>query len=278
MNKLTALILAIILSLSMLSACGKAGTGTDASEDGSRDTSGSGSEGWKGPGKNPDMEECVHILPPGGFNDETMTVEQIPEFFPVKMFESQLEQGELYPGGAQYYTEHPEHFNEFYWHKAVLLKNGEVVNSGYVEEGMKIRIYHYNYWGESLFYGEYTVGTLSPRSGEKPKIYLSRTITFEDTLVFSPVAFAEKGTEIKDIMSELHSIYPPVTDETGAEHHSFDYTVTKNGVVVTDGVLEEGMIVRAVYSEAYLKDFEKNQGFPVNPESIHDISYKVIII
>ncbi|MCL2088076.1 MAG: hypothetical protein FWH14_01200 [Oscillospiraceae bacterium] len=50
MNKLTALILTAILSLSMLSACGKAGMGTHASEDGSRDTSGSGSvsvsEGW----------------------------------------------------------------------------------------------------------------------------------------------------------------------------------------------------------------------------------------
>ncbi|MCL2088074.1 MAG: hypothetical protein FWH14_01190 [Oscillospiraceae bacterium] len=41
--KVISLFIMVVLSLSMLSACGKAGTGTDASEDGSRDTSGSGS-------------------------------------------------------------------------------------------------------------------------------------------------------------------------------------------------------------------------------------------
>ncbi|MCL2088073.1 MAG: hypothetical protein FWH14_01185 [Oscillospiraceae bacterium] len=260
MNKLTALLLTSILSLSMLSACGKAGMGTHASEDGGRDTSGSGSvsEGWKGPGKNPDMEECGHGVA-YAIDNENMVYSNVDEYTPINHFIAMICFATV-NGNLETY-----HYAEVYM-------NGNRITKGYIEEGMRVKVYHEK--GDDIeLYGEYTIaGPMIPRHFGKMTVLLSIGYEYKEGRIDGiPAAFVEEGTTVQEALDFLHE-FDTFTDSNGERHSMYECVILDNGQVVSDGLLKEGMTILRSYSAKH-KDY-----FSDNPDKDHTVSCIVVFI
>lgn len=86
-------------------------------------------------------ETCAHTIL-YTFNDDTMTIDDVYEGNTVSALLDDI----------SYYAEE---------HSAVILKNGNEVLDGYLEEGMIVQVYHGN-----QLYGEFTIGKLLPSSND----------------------------------------------------------------------------------------------------------------
>ena len=175
--------------------------------------------------RDPSLEDCPHCYEEQGlFDDKTMTVSGIPQWTPVKMF-----------SGMLWY---PEHYSEewselFLFHDSVLIKDGKIVENGFIEEGMKVRIYQCNEDNEKKFYGEYTIKDLKPE--EKPSFWLGYSVnSSEETFGIGTIACVEQGTTISAITSKRYS--------------DVFYEVRENGKKITEGTVKEGMEFHRVYS------------------------------
>jgi hypothetical protein len=170
------------------------------------------------------------IVPAGIFNNERMTLSGVPEFMPVVLFDSFLStRGMTTPRAL-------ELLDETLWREFVFLKNGAVVNNGFVEPGMTIGVYHVNGHGErKSFCGEYTVQELRPVTNPQPLFYLTGPSS-ENIFRFSELTMLiERGTAISDVLEELNELW---SDST------VTHSVRANNQEVTSGRIEENMVLR----------------------------------
>ena len=173
--------------------------------------------GWQGPGKNPNMEECEHG-PDVIFDNNTMTLSGLDEY--THIWEVLI--------GLNWSA-----YNNY--HEAKFFKDGIEIRNSYVEEGMKIKVYHY---GE--LYGEYTVTNVVKHDKNEELNLPNRYITWPDTSTMG----VAKNTTIEDFFAE--SEFRPYTYGDGSKE---EWQVLKNGEKVTTGNFEDGMIVKHIFKE-----------------------------
>ena len=191
--------------------------------------------------RDPSLEDCEHTQ--GGFliDNEKMIIFRVPEKTPVKAFNGGL--SHPYIGGLHDPALKTQGIKEFVFHYCEIFKDGKPVTEGYIEEGMKVRVYHCNSYREKKFYGEYTVTKLDSSNDFWINSPISEGTYFDytvDVITFSSgyhrVYFTEKGTSVR-----------AVDEYFSSDELSFRYIVMENGKKVTDGLLTENMVIYSIY-------------------------------
>lgn len=236
-TKLISMLLACIM-LASLAACSNNNSG-DTPDESTKETEVQATEnvttndeitepketGWEGPGKNPNMEECEHG-PEIYFDNENMTLSGLSEYTTI---------WDVVVGVCR------NTYNSY--HKVVFYKNGEEIRDSYLEEGMKIKVYHYD-----ELYGEYTVMNLI----EWDEAWGSPSKKYTDWSDTKTIGVPPNAT-IEDFVAE------------GMPLAGGYYQFFKDGKEITSGDLEEGMIVKYVFDygddyteynyEVYIADY-----------------------
>lgn len=171
--------------------------------------------GWQGPGKNPDMEDCTHG-PEIYFDNENMTLSGLSEYTTI----CEVMHGVCWNSYNRY-------------HKIVCYKNGEEVRDSYLEEGMKIKVYHYDEQFNEELYGEYTVTNLTKWDESR-----GAPVDYTNWLDTQTVGVPRNAT-IEDFTAECTPI-------VGGYYQFF-----KDGEEVTSGNLEDGMIVKCIFENEH---------------------------
>ena len=184
--------------------------------------------GWQGPGKNPDMEECEHG-PEIYFDNENMTLSGLSEYTTI---------WDVMLGVC---------WNSYnHYHKIICYKNGEEIRDSYLEEGMKIKVYHYD-----ELYGEYTVTNLEKWDESWGAPPSKKYTTWPDTETVG----VPRNATIEDYTAECIPF-------SGGYYQFF-----KDGEEITSGNLEDGMIVKCI--------FEDENGYGVDIREIYIAEYLV---
>ena len=173
--------------------------------------------GWQGPGKNPDMEDCTHG-PEIYFDNENMTLSGLSEYTTV--WDVML----------------AVCWNSYnHYHKIVCYKNGEEVRDSYLEEGMKIKVYHYDEQFNEELYGEYTVTNLTEWDESRGAPPSKKYTVWGDTQTVG----VPRNATIEDYTAECIPF-------AGGYYQFF-----KDGKEVTSGNLEDGMIVKCIFENEH---------------------------
>jgi hypothetical protein len=208
--------------------------------------------------------------PVGVFCDERMVLSDVPEFMPIKLFDSFFNLDVL----ITHLT--PESLQDVIWRKAVFTQEGVVVDNGYVAEGMAVRIYHVNGYGEKkVFCGEFTVQKLRTVDNPKPLFHFAGQ-RMEGAFRFPELTvLVERGTAIADVLEPLNEQERVSAREMQQDFVDVEYTVHRNERNVTHGIFEEGMTLR-IDNSAWVQNREETLGRSYDGEDYTD--YVVVFI
>jgi hypothetical protein len=210
--------------------------------------------------RDPSLEECCHRMtygiwpwfgyehgisvtsefyPIAVFCNEEMTLSGVPEYMPIKFFQANFSvAGEIDPSCIVSLEE-----AGFYWHAAVFEKNGLVVENGFIEAGMTVRVYHHDYLLNMKFYGEYVVQELT--QPQYRPLYLEVFPDQHGMFVVSEMTLlVERGTPIYDVLAQLNGTRQEEAALLNQGYVSSVYSVRSGNRQVTSGTFEEGMVLR----------------------------------
>jgi hypothetical protein len=212
---------------------------------GAFDLSDSDMEEWKKTTDDPYAPVMVGL---GRFDNESMKLSGVPHNMPIRMFDSfqlRVDCYETFHTDVDEYSD--EELAEFRWHKTVFMKNGEVIERGYAEEGMIARVFHVNALGDEKFYGEYEVEEIRQAKDNSPYSFLMFTENPCFPLSKNVIFVKEDETTIKEVLDFFNEIEKETVELHARNETVFyptTYAVIENGKKVEAEYFEESMVLR----------------------------------